>query len=183
MLKIEKHKIKRKLTPSKNYFLSLARSIIYQQISTEAGNSIYARFIKLFDRMKPTPKTFLNISTAKLRSAGLSNQKISYMTDLAQKFLDGTVNPKLFKKMSDSKIKEHLVRVKGIGPWTADMFLIFALNRPNILPVGDLAIVKGFQRVFGLKRPPSEKIMRKLAKPQDGRHTHLSLYLWQAMDE
>src|SRR5579872_6210172 len=148
MIKIEKHKIKRKLTPSNNHFLSLARSIIFQQISTAAGNSIHNKFLKLFGRRKPTAEILLTLKAKDLRSAGLSAQKISYMQDLAKKFLDGTINPKLFSKMTDGEIKEHLVRVKGIGPWTADMFLIFALNRPNILPVGDLGIQKGFQKVF-----------------------------------
>lgn len=85
--------------------------------------------------------------------------------------------------MSDVEIKEHLIRVKGIGSWTADMFLIFALNRPNILPVGDLAIQKGFQYFFKLKQRPTEEKMRLLAKVYDGEHTYLSLYVWGLMDE
>ncbi len=182
MPKLDKKKIKRKLTPSSNHFLSLCSSIVYQQISTKAGDSIYKRFLQLFRRKKPTPKNFLEISTKDLRSAGLSGQKTSYLNDLAKKFLDNTINSKDFSKMSDADIKEHLVRVKGVGPWTADMFLIFALNRPNILPVGDLGIKKGFQKVFGLKTLPSEKKMRLLAKFYEGEHTYLSLYLWEALD-
>ncbi len=183
MLKIEKQKLKRKLTPSKNFFLSLASSIIYQQISTKAGDSIYKKFLKLFGRKKPTPKLLLEIFEKDLRSAGLSNQKLSYLKDLARKLLDRTIDPRLFQKMSDEEVKSHLTQVKGIGPWTADMFLIFALNRPNVLPVGDLGIAKGFQRVFKLKSIPSEKTMIKLAKPYYQRHTFLSLYLWESIDE
>lgn len=182
MLKLDKKKIKRTLTPSSNHFLSLCSSIIYQQISTKAGDSIYKRFLQLFSKKKPAPKSFLEISTTDLRLAGLSGQKATYLNDLAQKFLDGTLDSKNFSKMNDAEIKEHLVRVKGVGPWTADMFLIFALNRPNILPVGDLGIKKGFQKVFGLKTPPSEKKMRLLAKSYEGEHTCLSLYLWEALD-
>ncbi len=85
--------------------------------------------------------------------------------------------------MSDEEVKEHLIRVKGIGPWTADMFLIFALNRPNILPVGDLAIRKGFQKAFRLRIMPGEKRMRILARPYEGEHTYLSLYLWSILDD
>ncbi len=182
MLKLDNKKIKRKLKPSNNHFLSLCSSIIYQQISTKAGDSIYKRFLQLFGNKKLIPKNFLEIPTKDLRSAGLSGQKASYLNDLAQKFLDGTLDSKSFSKMSDKEIKEHLVRVKGVGPWTADMFLIFALNRPNILPVGDLGIRKGFQKVFGLKTLPSEKRMRLLAKSYEGEHTSLSLYLWQSLD-
>ena len=183
MLKLDKRNIKRKLTPTKNPFLSLASSIIYQQISTEAGNSIYRRFIKLFDGKKPTPPNLLSISTERLRSAGLSKQKISYLKDLAKKFIDKTIDHRRLHKMSDEDIKQHLIQVKGIGPWTADMFLIFALNRPNILPIGDLGIKKGFQKVFRLRTLPNEKTMRHLAKPHQGQHTLLSLYLWQKQDE
>lgn len=165
-----------------NHFAVLCRSIIYQQISTKAGDSINARFLKLFGRKEPSPKALLAISESDLRSAGLSGQKLSYLRDLAAKFLDGTIDPKLFPNMTDEEIKEHLVRVKGIGPWTADMFLMFALARPNILPLGDLGIVKGFQRVFGLKSLPSERTMRRLAKPHEGEYSYLSLYLWQSLE-
>lgn len=183
MMKIDRSKLKRKLKPTENPFLSLAGSIIYQQISTKAGDSIYKRFLALFGKKKPSPKLLLAIKETDLRSAGLSIQKIKYLRDLAEKFDDGTVNPKLFHTMTDEEVKEHLIRVKGIGPWTADMFLIFALNRPDVLPVGDLGIVKGFQKVFKLKKMPDEKRMRLLAKPHKGEHTYLSLYLWQSLDE
>jgi len=182
MVTFDRKKIKRRIKPSKNFFLSLAGSIIYQQISTKAGDAIYARFIKLFGRKKPTPDNFLSISEVNLRSVGLSTQKISYLVDLASKFIDKTIDPKLIPKMGDDDVKEHLIRVKGIGPWTADMFLIFALNRPNILPVGDLGIKKGFKKVFGLKMLPSEKKMRILAKSNEGEHTYLSLYLWESIN-
>jgi len=182
-LVIEKHKLKRVLVPTENAFLSLARSIVYQQISTKAGNSIYGRFLKLFGRKKPTPKALLAFTDEHMREAGLSRGKIAYVRDLAEKFLDGTIDPKRFPEMTDEEIKEHLVQVKGIGPWTADMFLIFALNRENILPVGDLAIRKGFRTAFNLRSMPDEKKMRALAKQYAGEHTYLSLYLWQVVDE
>ncbi|MEK7194265.1 MAG: DNA-3-methyladenine glycosylase 2 family protein [Patescibacteria group bacterium] len=183
MIKIDKRKLKRKLIPSQIFFLSLAGSIIYQQISTKAGDSIYKKFLKLFGRRKPTPELFLELSEKILRSAGLSNQKFSYLKDLAKKFLDNTIDPRLFYKMSDKEVRGHLVQVKGIGPWTSDMFLIFALNRPNILPVGDLGIAKGFQKVFNLKVLPNERKMRNLAKPYCGEYSYLALYLWQSNDE
>lgn len=180
-LQIDKKKLPR-ISPSKNHFLSLVSSIIYQQISTEAGNSIYKKFLALLGGKIPSPKSFLKISVFQLKSAGLSPQKSKYLKDLAEKFLDKTINPNDFHKMTDLEVKEHLMQVKGIGPWTADMFLIFALNRRDILPVGDLGTKKGFQKAFGLKKLPSERFMEKLAKPHKGERTELTLHLWQILD-
>jgi len=183
MLKIKANKLKRKLTPTKNPFLSLARSIIYQQISTKAGDSIQAKFLKLFDKKKPSPKLFLTFSSTQLKSAGISPQKQKYLKDLAEKFLDKTISPKRFSEMTNVQITEHLTQVKGIGNWTADMFLIFALNRQNVLPVGDLGIRKGFQKIFKLKKLPSEKQMVKLSKPHADELTNLALFLWESLDK
>jgi DNA-3-methyladenine glycosylase II len=170
------------LKPTKNPFLSLARSIIYQQISTKAGDSIYKKFISLFPRKTPTPKVLLSLSEQTIRSAGLSGQKLSYLQDLSRKFLDKTISPKQFSKMSDNEIIDHLVQVKGIGIWTAHMFLIFALNRPDVLPIGDLAIKKGFQKAFQLRKIPSDTKMLQLAKEFSGKRTRLSLHLWSLFD-
>jgi DNA-3-methyladenine glycosylase II len=181
-LKINKKKL-RTISPSKNHFLSLARSIIYQQISTKAGNAIYGKFILLFKGKKPTPQAFLKFSIAQLKSAGISPQKSGYLKDLSDKFLDKTINSKNFHNMSDTEVKEHLLQVKGIGPWTADMFLIFALNRRDILPVGDLGTRKGFQKAFNLPQLPTEKQMLKLAEPHKGERTILTLHLWQILEK
>ena len=180
-IKIDKKKV-RKITPSKSYFLSLASSIIYQQISTKAGDSIYRKFLTLFGKKKPTPEIFLGISSIRLKSAGISPQKAGYLKDLAEKFIDKTVNQKTFHQMTDIEVKEHLIQVKGIGPWTADMFLIFALNRKDVLPVGDLGTKKGFQKAFKLSKIPTEQKMLKLAEPYNGDRTLLTLYLWDILD-
>jgi len=182
MLKIEAHTLKRKLTPTTNPFLSLSRSIIYQQISTKAGDSIQAKFLKLFGKKTPSPKLFLTFTSVQLKSAGISPQKQKYLKDLAEKFLDKTVDPTHFASMTNAQITEHLTQVKGIGNWTADMFLIFALNRKDVLPVGDLGIRKGFQKVFKLKKLPSERRMLELAKPHREQLTDLSLFLWESLD-
>jgi DNA-3-methyladenine glycosylase II len=190
-----RHKNIRKLEPSKNAFASLSRSIIYQQISGKAANAIMKKFLGLFFALPkkeisgweefkkfPKPADVLGLTDEQFQSAGVSPQKRGYLRDLANKFLDGTVVPKKFPTMSDDEIRNHLIAVKGIGNWTADMFLIFALNRPNVLPVGDLAIQKGFMRAFKLRTMPDEKKMRKLATEHEGDHTQLSLYLWHIMD-
>jgi DNA-3-methyladenine glycosylase II len=173
----------RKIYPSRNYFLSLASSIIYQQISTKAGDSIYKKFLLLFKGKKPTPSNFLRIPPRKLKSAGLSPQKARYLKDLAEKFLDKTIDPKKLPQMTDDEIRDYLIQVKGIGIWTADMFLIFALNRPNVLPTGDLGTRKGFQKAFGLKGLPDEAKMRRLSVPHRGELTSLTLHLWGILDE
>ncbi len=164
-------------------FQSLAEAIIYQQLSGKAADTILKRFIALFPGRKfPTPDDVLKIKTEKLRGAGLSGQKAGYLKDLAAKFKDGTINPTLFKKMSDEEIVAHVVAVKGIGEWTAQMFLMFTLHRPDILPTGDLAIQKGMQRLFKLRAKPSPAKMEKLARPWAGHRTLACMYLWRLMD-
>ena len=172
------------LSLSTNAFRSLAHSIIYQQLSGKAAATIEKRFVALYHPKKfPTPDDVLHTSIPQLRAVGLSGQKSSYLLDLARKFKDKTVDPKHFHLMTDEEISEHVISVKGIGQWTADMFLIFALNRPNVLPTGDLGIQKGAKIFFGLKTLPTPEKLRKLAKPYDGSHTVFSLYLWKLADE
>ncbi len=168
---------------AKDPFASLVQSIIYQQVSGKAAASILKKFLALFPRVKfPTPEMVLKKSDAQLRGAGLSGQKVKYVKDLSARFLDGTIEPKKFPKMSDDEIRAHLIVVKGIGRWTADMFLMFTLFRPDVLPTGDLAIQKGFQKLFGMKKLPDVKKMEKLAKDWAPHRTVASLYLWQAVD-
>ncbi|MES2014773.1 MAG: DNA-3-methyladenine glycosylase 2 family protein, partial [Patescibacteria group bacterium] len=139
--------------PARDVYAALVRSIVYQQLSGKAAATILRRFLELFPGTGyPKPEMVLKMKDTKMRSAGLSGQKVSYIKDLSLKFLDGTIEPKKFKKMSDEEIREHLIAVKGIGRWSADMFLMFALNRPDVLPTGDLGIRKGFQELFKLKK-------------------------------
>lgn len=165
-------------------FQSLAEAIIYQQLSGKAADTILKRFTALFPNKKfPAPEDVLKIKTEKLRAAGLSGQKANYLKDLAAKFKDGTINPKLFKRMSDQEIVAHVVAVKGIGEWTAQMFLMFTLHRPDVLPTGDLGIQKGFQRLFKLRAKPSPARMERLARPWAGHRTLACMYLWRLLDE
>lgn len=164
-------------------FSALLRSIIYQQLSGKAAGAIHTRLLALFPKSGPTPELLLKIRAPKLRAAGLSVQKITYVRDLAEKFLDGTINEKQFSKMSSQDVIDHLVQVKGVGVWTAQMLLIFTLNRPDILPTGDLAIQKGFQILYGLKAKPNKKHMEKLASPWMAEATAGSWYLWRVADE
>jgi len=167
-----------KFTRGRNYFQSLCRSIISQQVSGAAADTIYKRFVSIFGKF-PNPEKVLSMSVKKLRSAGLSKQKVSYIRDLAQKFSDGTIVQKSLHKMSNDKVVEHLIQVKGIGEWTAHMFLIFTLNRLDVFPVGDLGVRKGFQKVYGFKKMPNLRTMERYAKPWSEHATLASWYFWQ----
>jgi len=173
----------RKLYPSKNLFTSLTRSIICQQISGKAAQSIEKKFVAYFPvKHFPKPVDIMSMTDDAFQSVGISPQKRSYLRDLAQKWTDGTVRHKKLVNMSDDEVRSHLIIIKGIGNWTIDMFLIFALNRLNILPTGDLGVQKGFQKIFKLKTLPDEIKIKKLAKSYDGEYTQLSLYAWSVLD-
>ncbi len=171
------------LTLGNDYFKSLTRSIIYQQLSGKAAGSIEKKFLAVFGKKKLEPKAVLKLTDVEFKSAGISAQKMKYLRDLSAKFLDGTVDPKHFAKMSDDEIRKHLVSVKGIGVWTADMFLMFTLNRLDVLPTGDLGIQKGFKIVFNMKKLPDPKKMQKIAKDWEPFRTVASLYLWKVADK
>lgn len=165
-------------------FRALAESIIYQQLSGKAAATILARFKALFpDRDFPRPADVLALPVPKLRAVGLSAQKAAYIRDLAQKFQEGAIDPKRFSRMTDREIIEHVTVVKGVGEWTAQMFLMFTLQRPDVLPTGDLGIQKAFQKVFGLRSRPSPARMEKLATGWRGHRTVACLYLWRLLDE
>ncbi len=172
------------LTYSTNAFRALARAIIHQQLSTKAALTIEQRFTALYRPKKfPAPVDVASTPLVQLRSVGLSGQKSGYLYDLAQKFIDGTVNPKQFHNMTNEEIATHVISVKGIAQWSADMFLIFALNRRNVLPVGDLGVKKGAQLFFKLPTLPTSDELLLLATPFDGDYTVFTLYLWKLADE
>jgi len=165
-------------------FHALIRAIIFQQLSGKAARTILDRFLTLYPKARfPTPEELLETSSENIASVGISQQKAGYLRDLAEKFIDGTINPKRFSKMTDEQIREHVVRVKGIGPWTADMFLMFTLGRPDVLPTGDLGIQKGFQKLFELKELPTPEKMHTLAEEWKPYRTIACWYLWRLADE
>ena len=165
-----------------NPFHSLIRSIVHQQVSGKAAQSILNKFKIIYGGRFPKPEELLKTSTHKLRKAGLSGQKATYVKDLAKHFASGSIKPRNLKKLTNEEIVEHLTQVKGIGVWTAHMFLLFTLKRPDVLPTLDLAIRKGFQVVYGLKKEPSHDQMEKLAKGWRASASLVSLYLWKAAD-
>jgi DNA-3-methyladenine glycosylase II len=167
----------------KNPYHALVRTIIYQQLSGKAAGTIKQRFLDLYPNVKhPKPEDVLATSDHKFRTVGLSLQKVSYIKDLSQKFSEGYISTRKLNKITDDEVREHLLKVKGIGNWTVDMFMMFTLYRPDILPTGDLGIQKGFQRIFKLKKLPEPKKMITLAQPWQPYRTIASWYLWRTID-
>ena len=167
------------LKPRGDCFLNLCRAIIYQQISGNVAIAIMKRFKKLFSRSRPNPKHLLTLSDEQLRSAGLSRQKMTYLRDLAKHFTEGKIPTRRFSRMTDEEIIQSLIPVKGIGRWTAEMFLIFVLNRTDLLPVDDLGVRKGFQKVYGLRTEPKAAKMIQIAEKWRPWRTVGSWYMWR----
>lgn len=134
------------LKPDKQYFVVLAHAIVSQQISIKAAATIYKRFAALFNSSRPQPKKTLALTDDQMRQAGLSRQKITYLNDLARHFDEGLIKTRRFSTIENEEIIEQLVQVKGVGRWTAEMFLIFSLNRLDVLPVDDLGLKAGVQK-------------------------------------
>ena len=144
-------------------FENLARSIVYQQLNGNAAATIFSRLEALAGRPL-TPKGILAVTEAQMRAAGLSKQKLSYIRDLAAKTADGTVQFERLPEMSDADVIAHLTQIKGIGTWTAHMFLMFALRRPDVLPTGDYAIRVAFKKHYKKRKLPKPKDMEKIAR-------------------
>jgi DNA-3-methyladenine glycosylase II len=164
-------------------FNGLIQSIISQQLSTKAASTIYKRFIALLPQDGgPAPHHIVPLADEEMRGVGLSRQKISYLRDLSQRVLDGSLRTELLLSLPDEDVIEALTRVKGVGRRTAEMILIFRLLRPDILPVGDLGIVKAIQKAYKLRKPPDAKKMLKLAEPWRPYRSVASWYLWRSLE-
>ena len=165
-----------------NYFEALVRAIVYQQLSGKAAATIYKRFKDLFPENKhPSPNIVMERSHEELRSTGLSNQKATYIHNIAKAFNTGAV-PKDIDTIGDNEVIECLTTIKGVGPWTAKMFLMFTLNRPDVFPVTDLGIQKGFQLFFQFDVLPSTKKMIEKAEHWRPYRTLASWYLWRLVE-
>jgi DNA-3-methyladenine glycosylase II len=162
-------------------FEALARSIVFQQLSTKAARTIYGRFEEAAGGAV-TPQAIRNLSVAEMRRAGLSKQKIGYIRDLAEHAISGTVDFERLPAMSDEEIIVALTDIKGVGVWTAHMFLIFALRRPNILPVGDFGVRSAIQRAYKKRKLPTAKEIEKLAKNWHPYCSFAAWYLWRSLE-
>jgi DNA-3-methyladenine glycosylase II len=161
---------------------ALLRSIVGQQLSTKAAASIYGRLIDNFGGHAPTPKQLLAADPEEIRAAGLSRPKVAYLRDLAQHVEDGTLELDRLPDLPDEEVTEQLTAIKGLGQWTADMFLMFHLRRPDILPVGDLGIRRAVQVEYRMRKLPDPKRLEKVARPWRPYRTLACLYLWSSLD-
>ena len=161
---------------------ALLRSIVGQQLSVKAARSIYTRLTDMFGGKTPTPRELLDADPETLRGAGLSRPKVSYLRDLAQHVEDGTLHLTVLDNMTDSDVVAELTRVKGLGEWTAQMFLMFHLHRPDVLPVGDLGIRRAVERNYGLEGLPDAETLERLGERWRPYRTLASIYLWHSLD-
>ncbi len=169
--------------PRKDYFVVLCKAIFSQQISTKVAAVLFGRFCNRFPNRRPTPKKVVEFLTAaneqQIRACGQSRQKQGYVLDLAKHFADGKIPTRRFRNMSDEEIIESLTAVRGIGRWTVEMFLIFVLNRTDVLPVDDFGLRGGFQRAYGLRKHPTPTQMVRLAESWRPYRSLGTWYLWR----
>lgn len=172
------------LSPHTDYYQQLVRSIIGQQLSVKAAATIYGRFLDLFDGSMPTPEQIITTSSEELRAIGCSYQKASYIHDLAQHILDGRLDLAHIATLPNEEVIRQLVAVKGIGEWSAHMFMIFSLGRLDILPTGDLGIRKAMMLLYGLTELPKPAEMLGLALEHEWSpyQSVASWYLWRSLD-
>ena len=166
-----------------DHYGALVRSIVGQQLSTKAARSIYTRLTDRFGGRTPTPQEVLADDPDELRAAaGLSRAKVSYLRSLAEHVIDGSLELERLEELPDEQVIAELVAVKGLGEWSAHMFLMFHLGRPDVLPVGDLGIRRAVMRVYGLRKLPDPRRLEKIAKPWSPYRTLACRFLWRSLD-
>jgi DNA-3-methyladenine glycosylase II len=166
----------------KDHLSALVGAIVSQQLSTKAAATIFGRFVALFpDSHIPDAAAIAAQSDAALRGVGLSGQKVSYLRDLSARIADGRLNLDELDTLPDELVIERLTAVKGFGRWTAEMFLMFRLHRPDVLPAGDLGIVNAIQRLYRLRKRPDAKRVLKMGEAWKPYRSVASWYLWQTL--
>ena len=162
-------------------FSSLAESIIYQQLNGKAAETIFKRFAALAGEPL-TPEGILKLTDEQLRSVGLSKQKSGYLKDLSAKTVAGLLDFARLPELSDQEVIQHLTQVKGIGVWTAQMFLMFTLKRPDVLPTGDYGVQAAIKKHYKKRKMPKPHVMEKIAKPWAPYRSVACWYLWRSLD-
>jgi DNA-3-methyladenine glycosylase II len=160
---------------------ALARAIVGQQLSTKAAASIWEKLLALFDGRTPKPEEILRRRPQTLRKAGLSNMKVEFLRDLARRVKEGELDLKRLKDLPDEDVIAELIEVKGIGRWTAEMFLIFHLGRPDVTSAGDLGIRRAMQLAYGLEELPDLGEFERISEMWRPHRTLASLYLWRSL--
>jgi DNA-3-methyladenine glycosylase II len=173
-----------KLQKTRSPYEALVTAVVYQQLHGKAAATILGRVKALFPGSPfPSPEALLAMPEERLREAGLSRSKLAAVQDIARKTLDGTVPTlRVARKLPEKELIEALTSIRGVGRWTVEMFLIFRLGRPDVLPAGDYGVQKGFMRVFGKRRLPTEKELAAYGERWQPYRTTAALYLWRASD-
>lgn len=171
------------LVVSEDLFRDIVWTIVGQQLSSVAANTIYARFEKLFRGKKITPERILKLPDEKMRAVGLSGAKARAIKNFAEAAKSGTLDVNSLTTLDDAGVVAHLTQVKGIGPWTAQMLLMFSLGRTDIFSPGDLGLRKGLMTLYGLKELPNEKIVLKLTTAWSPYRTYAARVLWKVADK
>ena len=169
------------LATRNNPFFSLCRTIVGQQVSVASADSIWSKFAKKCKK-NIKPKVILKISPRVLKSAGLSRQKISYLKIISKAFESKSFNVREIKKKNDADAIEYITKLKGLGVWSAEMFLMFNLNRPDIFPVKDIGLLRAISKNYKVSYPPSKKFLEKISKLHSGYRTVLTWYMWRSID-
>jgi DNA-3-methyladenine glycosylase II len=169
-------------TPVRDPFSALVHTITAQQISTKAAATIYGRLVGLMPNGVATPDAILSVTDDQLRQAGLSRQKSGYLRDLGAKVTSGDLPIGSLHELDDEKVIEAIVKVKGLGRWSAEMFLMFRLHRPDVLPVDDLGIVNAIQRLYGLRKKPKADRIKKIGEAWRPYRTVACWYLWRSLE-
>jgi DNA-3-methyladenine glycosylase II len=177
---IKKYK-KSFLTTRNNPFFSLCRTIVGQQVSVASADSIWLKFEKKCKK-NIKPKVVLKIPSRVLKSAGLSRQKISYLKIISKAFANKSFNVRKIKKMNDIEAIEYITKLKGLGVWSAEMFLMFNLNRPDIFPVKDIGLLRAISKNYKVSYPPSSRFLEKISKLHSGYRSVFTWYMWKSID-
>ena len=169
------------LTSRNRPFFSLCRTIIGQQISTKAADSIWSKF-EMKCKKKIAPQVVIKLSSRSLKSAGLSRQKISYLKNISKSFKNKTFKVSELKKMKDEEAISYITQLKGLGEWSAQMFLMFNLNRSDIFPTKDIGLIRAISKNYKVSYPPSDKFLKKISKLHSGYRTVFTWYMWRSID-
>ena len=169
------------LTTRNNPFFSLCRTIVGQQISTKAADSIWSKFEKKCKK-SIIPNTVLKLSPRALKSVGLSRQKVSYLKNIAKNCSNKSFDIRKLRKMNDEEAINYITRLKGLGIWSAEMFLMFNLNRPDIFPIKDIGLLRAISKNYNTSYPPSKKFLDKISRLHVGYRTVFTWYMWRSID-
>ena len=169
------------LTTKSKPFFSICRTIVGQQISTKAADSIWRKFEEKCNK-KITPEIVLKLSAFSLKSAGLSRQKVTYLKNIAKNFKRKSFNIRDLEKMDDDLAIDYITKLKGLGVWSAQMFLMFNLNRPDIFPIKDIGLIRAISKNYNISYPPSQRFLNKISKLHLGYRSVFTWYMWRSID-